>query len=93
MNPRRIVIVVAGPAGLETARAYREHGGRCEVKHTLKYAAWGDGYDSSRIEEHTGGAFTVWYSHRGKLVGVLPHDREEDYEYGRRLIAAGESPP
>jgi NADPH-dependent 2,4-dienoyl-CoA reductase/sulfur reductase-like enzyme len=62
-------------------------------RHTLKYAAWGDGHDSSRLEEHPNGAFTVWYSHHGKLVGVLTHDRDENYERGRELIAAGESPP
>ncbi len=62
-------------------------------QHTIKYAAWGDGHDASRLEEHPDGAFTAWYSHHGKLVGVLTHDRDEDYEHGRQLIAAGESPP
>jgi 3-phenylpropionate/trans-cinnamate dioxygenase ferredoxin reductase component len=62
-------------------------------QHTIKYAAWGDGHDACRLEEHPDGAFTVWYSHRDKLVGVLTHDRDEDYEHGRQLIAAGESPP
>ncbi|MFZ1927214.1 MAG: FAD-dependent oxidoreductase [Solirubrobacteraceae bacterium] len=62
-------------------------------QHTIKYAAWGDGHDASRIEEHPDGAFTVWYSHNGKLVGVLTYDRDKDYEHGRELIAAGESPP
>jgi 3-phenylpropionate/trans-cinnamate dioxygenase ferredoxin reductase component len=61
--------------------------------HTIKYAAWGDGHESSRLEEHPGGAFTVWYSRHGQLVGVLTHERDEDYEHGRELIAAGESPP
>jgi len=60
---------------------------------TLKYAAWGDGYDTSRLEEHPEGAFTVWYSRHGKLVGVLTHARDEDYEHGRKLISAGASPP
>ena len=31
---------------------------------TLKYAAWGDGYDEARLEGHAGGAFTVWYAAR-----------------------------
>jgi 3-phenylpropionate/trans-cinnamate dioxygenase ferredoxin reductase component len=62
-------------------------------QHTIKYAAWGDGHDTSRLDGHPDGAFTVWYSHHGKLVGVLTHHRDEDYEHGRQLIAAGEGPP
>jgi 3-phenylpropionate/trans-cinnamate dioxygenase ferredoxin reductase subunit len=62
-------------------------------QNTLKHAAWGDGHDISRIDEHADGAFAVWYSRHSRLVGVLTHDRDEDYEHGRKLIAAGESPP
>jgi 3-phenylpropionate/trans-cinnamate dioxygenase ferredoxin reductase component len=58
-------------------------------EHTLKYAAWGDGHDDARFEQHDGGAFTVWYSRDGALVGVLTHERDEDYERGRELIGAG----
>jgi len=57
--------------------------------HTLKYAAWGDGFDESRIEEHGNGAFTAWYGRDGKTVGVLAHDADEDYERGREMIARG----
>ena len=58
-------------------------------RRTLKYAAWGDGYDDLRIERRSGGAFTVWYGQDGKLVGVLAHEADEDYESGREQIAAG----
>jgi NADPH-dependent 2,4-dienoyl-CoA reductase/sulfur reductase-like enzyme len=58
-------------------------------EHTLKYAAWGDGHDDARFEQHDEGAFTVWYSRAGALVGVLTHKRDEDYECGRELISAG----
>jgi 3-phenylpropionate/trans-cinnamate dioxygenase ferredoxin reductase subunit len=57
--------------------------------HTLKYSAWGDGFEQSRFEEHGGGAFTVWYGREGKIVGVLAHEADEDYERGRSLIAEG----
>jgi len=60
---------------------------------TIKHAAWSDGHDASRLDEHPDGAFTVWYSHHDKLVGVLTHNRDEDYQHGRELIAAGKSPP
>ena len=61
--------------------------------HTLKYAAWGDGYDDARLDDHDDGAFTIWYARDGRLVGVLTHEREEDYRRGSELMAAGASPP
>jgi 3-phenylpropionate/trans-cinnamate dioxygenase ferredoxin reductase subunit len=60
---------------------------------TLKYAAWGDGHDACRLVEHADGAFTIWYQRDGTTVGVLTHERDEDYEQGRELIAKGEPPP
>jgi 3-phenylpropionate/trans-cinnamate dioxygenase ferredoxin reductase component len=56
---------------------------------TLKYAAWGDGFDDASLVDHGGGAFTVWYSQEGVTVGVLTHDADHDYERGRRLIEQG----
>jgi NADPH-dependent 2,4-dienoyl-CoA reductase/sulfur reductase-like enzyme len=56
---------------------------------TLKYAAWGDGYDQARMERGNDGAFTVWYGGSGRVVGVLTHQVDEDYERGRELIAEG----
>jgi 3-phenylpropionate/trans-cinnamate dioxygenase ferredoxin reductase component len=55
--------------------------------HVLKYAAWGDGFDRSRLQPHGGGAFTAWYGRDGTIVGVLTHEADEDYERGRSLIA------
>jgi 3-phenylpropionate/trans-cinnamate dioxygenase ferredoxin reductase subunit len=56
---------------------------------TLKYAAWGDGYEQTHSERHGNGAFTVWYGTAGTIVGVLTHDADADYERGGRLIAEG----
>lgn len=60
---------------------------------TLKYAAWGDGFDDARLEAHGSDGFTVWYERDGRAVGVLTHQRDQDYELGRRLIAEGEPLP
>lgn len=57
--------------------------------HTLKYSAWGDGFEQSRLENHGDGAFTAWYGRGGKIVGVLTHEADEDYERGRELIERG----
>ena len=55
--------------------------------HTLKYAAWGDGWEEERLVEH-GDAFSVWYADAaGELVGVLTHGRDEDYDRGGELLA------
>lgn len=54
---------------------------------TLQYAAWGDGYDEARPIDHGDGAFTVWYSREGTVVGVLTHKHDDDYNRGSKLIA------
>ena len=56
---------------------------------TLKYAAWGDGYDAERFEPGAGESFAVWYGRDGRLAGVLTHDADDRYERGRELIAEG----
>lgn len=58
---------------------------------TLKYAAWGDGYDQTRFESHPNGGFTCWYGRDGLIVGVLSHEADEDYERGSDLIRCGAS--
>jgi 3-phenylpropionate/trans-cinnamate dioxygenase ferredoxin reductase subunit len=59
---------------------------------TLKYHAWGDGYEHSRMAEHDDG-FTVWYEDGGVAVGVLTCNADDDYELGERLISAGKPSP
>jgi NADPH-dependent 2,4-dienoyl-CoA reductase/sulfur reductase-like enzyme len=59
---------------------------------TLKYWAWGDGWDEKRFSDK-GESFTVWYGWQGTLVGMLTHGSDEDYEEGRGLIEAGASFP
>jgi NADPH-dependent 2,4-dienoyl-CoA reductase/sulfur reductase-like enzyme len=60
---------------------------------TLKYAAWGDGFDATRLHRDDDGAFVAWYGRRGTIAGVLAHDRDDDYDRGRELIAQGASWP
>jgi len=57
---------------------------------TLKYWAWGDGWDEQVFEDKSE-AFTVWYGKEGTLVGVLSHNSDDDYEKGRGLIEWGEA--
>ena len=56
---------------------------------TLKYVAWGDGWDEVRFTDHGNGAFTAYYGLEGVCVGVLTHDRDEDYEKGREMVETG----
>ena len=56
-------------------------------EHTLKYSAWGDGFETAEVVEGDGGAFTVWYADaEGELVGVLTHEHDDDYERGADLL-------
>jgi NADPH-dependent 2,4-dienoyl-CoA reductase/sulfur reductase-like enzyme len=59
---------------------------------TVKYHAWGDGFDSSRVMDRDDG-FTVWYEADGKAVGVLTCNADDDYDLGEKLIAAGRPAP
>jgi NADPH-dependent 2,4-dienoyl-CoA reductase/sulfur reductase-like enzyme len=52
---------------------------------TLKYHAWGDGFDRALCVEHPDG-FTVWYEKDGATVGVLTHNADDDYERGEEVI-------
>ncbi len=56
---------------------------------TLKYAAWGDGFEHSHLEHHEHGGFTVWYGAAGRLVGVLTHKADDDYKQGSERIKQG----
>jgi 3-phenylpropionate/trans-cinnamate dioxygenase ferredoxin reductase component len=60
-------------------------------EHTLKYAAWGDGFDEVELESHHSGGFSAWYHCDGRLVGVLTHESDADYERGQRDIRADAS--
>lgn len=55
---------------------------------TLKYWAWGDGFDEHRFEEK-GDSFAVRYGKDGVLVGILTHGADEEYDEGREPIERG----
>jgi NADPH-dependent 2,4-dienoyl-CoA reductase/sulfur reductase-like enzyme len=55
---------------------------------TIKQVAWGDGWDEVRLEGGPEG-FTARYGREGRLVGVLTHERDQDYERGRTLVEGG----
>ena len=61
-------------------------------RRTIKQAAWGDGHEEIRLDEGDGG-WTAWYERDGRCVGVLAHERDEDYERGSDAVAAGAGPP
>jgi NADPH-dependent 2,4-dienoyl-CoA reductase/sulfur reductase-like enzyme len=56
---------------------------------TVKYRAWGDGFDDCRFQQTTGG-FTVRYGRSGRLVGVLTHNCDDAYEESSPQIIDGE---
>lgn len=58
---------------------------------TIKQIAWGDGFDRVEVSERGDGAFTARYGRDGRLVGVLTHGADSDYEEARerRLVEEG----
>lgn len=55
---------------------------------TLKYSAWGDGFDGAEVEDGEDG-WAVRYRRDGRLVGVLAHDRDDAYEDGTAELGHG----
>jgi len=56
---------------------------------TLKYTAWGDGFDEVALESHDGGGFTAWYRSGGVVCGVATHLADGDHERGTELVRRG----
>lgn len=52
---------------------------------TLKYVAWGDGFDQLRVVEN-GEGFTVWYGKDGVCVGALTYRDDDAYERARKAV-------
>ena len=55
---------------------------------TIKYHAWGDDYQRSKLVVRDDG-FTVWYESDRAVVGVLTCNADDDYDLGEALIAEG----
>lgn len=78
-------VVAGGEATWDTAPGFWSTIG----DKTLKYVAWGEGWDEVRFEDHDNGSFTAYYGLEGVCVGVLTHGRDEDYENGREMVENG----
>jgi 3-phenylpropionate/trans-cinnamate dioxygenase ferredoxin reductase subunit len=75
-----------GTAGWDAVPGFwSDIGGR-----TLKYAAWGDGFDDAVFVEGSDGSFVVWYVRDGRYVGVLTYTDDDAYDTGMKLIEAHE---
>ncbi|MET3808714.1 NADPH-dependent 2,4-dienoyl-CoA reductase/sulfur reductase-like enzyme [Nakamurella sp. UYEF19] len=61
--------------------------------HTLKYKAWGDGFDQSIAVRHENGGTTIWYVKDGVTVGVLTDDADDDFTRGADLVLEGAPSP
>jgi len=59
-------------------------------RRTLKYTAWGDGYDEA-VFTGTDTSWVVWYRQRDELCGVLTVDDDDAYQRGQQLLEAGVS--
>ncbi|MGZ6673328.1 MAG: FAD-dependent oxidoreductase, partial [Solirubrobacteraceae bacterium] len=57
--------------------------------HTLKYSAWGGGFDEARVESEGDGRLVVHYLRDGEVVGVLALGDDDAYEAGRRRLEEG----
>ena len=54
---------------------------------TLKYSAWGDGYDEAVLIGNDR-SWVVWYRHGQELCGVLAVEDDDAYQRGQKLLEA-----
>lgn len=83
---------IAGTAASGRARRWEQAPGFWSTigQHTLKYTAWGDGYDEAELVEN-GDGWAVWYAQDSTVVGLLCSDWDEAYERGQDLVERGAS--
>ena len=58
--------------------------------HTLKLAAWGDGWDDDVVEADGDDRLVVRLQRDGHTVGVLASGDDDAYERGLKRLEAGE---
>jgi NADPH-dependent 2,4-dienoyl-CoA reductase/sulfur reductase-like enzyme len=57
--------------------------------HTLKYSAWGDGFDEPRVEAEDDGHLVIRYLQDGREVGILTLGDDDAYEAARERLEDG----
>jgi NADPH-dependent 2,4-dienoyl-CoA reductase/sulfur reductase-like enzyme len=57
--------------------------------HTLKYSAWGDGFDEARVEAEDPGHLVIRYLQDGREVGILTLGDDDAYEAAQERLEDG----
>jgi NADPH-dependent 2,4-dienoyl-CoA reductase/sulfur reductase-like enzyme len=57
--------------------------------HTLKYSAWGDGFDEARVEAEDDGRMVIRYLQDGREVGILTLGDDDAYEAAQARLEDG----
>ena len=55
-------------------------------EHTLKYSAWGDGFDEARVEAEDDGHVVIRYVQDGQEVGILTLGDDDAYEAAQKRL-------
>ena len=58
-------------------------------EHTLKYSAWGDGFDEARVEAEDDGHVVIRYLQDGREVGILTLGDDDAYEAAQKRLEDG----
>ncbi len=57
--------------------------------HTLKYSAWGDGFEDARVEAEDDGHVVIRYVQDGREVGILTLGDDDAYEAAQERLEDG----